>query len=359
MKRKIILPMIWFLLLLSACGDGRKMAYGTVAEVQTGDSGEITAIVVEGDDGKQFGVLLTEETWTIPWSVEDSQIDTDTEFQAQLQPGTRIAVEQLPGRKELETAGGGKIRAHEAYYIRVTAILRRNAAQLADGTALDVLDHGGISGVTYLLPDGTELLWVQGPSGPENCYVANLESFNDLSETAQEKVSAYYQERGALFDEEAELEAAYAAWKTGGEDFQCRRIDQNASPSASGERVMYFLTTVMLPYYGGEEATSYELRLCDAFDRETGEHIDTRDLFTCPWERVVQAILDGDTTLSDPLRAEMAAALTPERVEFFPDNVSVNFEPDTLPSHTPGWGYSLSACISDLMHPWAAPKKQS
>lgn len=359
MKRKIFLPLILFLLLLPACGDGHKMAYGTVAEVQTEDSGEITAIVVDGDDGKQFGVLLTEETWTIPWSEEDSQIDTDTEFQAQLQPGTRIAVEQLPGRKELETAGGGKIRAYESYYIRVTAILRRNAAQLADGTALDVLDHGGISGVTYLLPDGTELLCVRGPSGPENCYVVNLESFDDLSGTAQEKVSAYYQERGALFDEAAELEKAYSDWNAKGEDFQSRMVEQSVSPSASGEQVMYFLTTVMLPYYGGGSATAYELRLCDAFDRETGEHIDTRDLFTCPWERVVQAILDEDPTLTPALRAEMEAALTPERVEVFSDNVSVNFGPDTLPSHTPGWGYSLSACISDLMHPWAAPKTRS
>ena len=359
MKRNLGIVLA-LLLLLTACGDGRKMAYGTVAEVQTGDGGEITAIVVDGDDGKQFGALIAEDTWLSPWGEGPwSGEEARAAIQEQLQPGTRIAVEQLPDRKELETAGGGKIRAYESYYISVTAILRRNAAELTDGTALDILDHGGFSGVTYCLPDGTELLWVRGPSGPENHFVGNLESFQDLSETAQEKVRAWYEERGLLYDEEEELEKAYAAYLEQGEDFQCHMVEQSIDPSASSEKVMYFGTHVTLPLDQEEAGTAYTLSLGEAFDRETGEHLSLWDLFQCSEEEARQAIIDAalDWRGSGGVRAGLEAAFDPERVVVGTDSLYMHFEPGIISEEPTGYAFNADVSkLKDLMYDWAVPE---
>lgn len=362
MRKKLYFLMTLALLFgLTACGKGSVQLRGLVTEVQTGPDGVLTAFVVQASDGSRTGILLTGDTFAAPsrsgsWTGSEMR----AEFQAELLPDVSVSAVCLSPKKKLTAQDGQEIAAYEADTIYINGRLNRGAVTLADGTAIDVLeDNNPVADRAYRLPDGTELLWVRGPSGPEHCYVGGLESFDDLSTRAQEKVSTWYENRGPLFDEAAELEKAYSDWKSKGEDFQSHMVDQSTSPSASSERVMYFLTTVTLPYYGEGSATVYNLRLCDAFDRETGEHIDTRDLFTCPWEQVVQAILDGDPTLSDPLRAEMETALTPERIEIFSDSVSVNFEPGVLPSHTPDSGYSLSAHVTELMYPWAAPKTQS
>lgn len=363
MKKRLYLILALTLILgLSACGDGRKMAYGTVAEVQTGDDGEVAAIVVDGDDGKQFGALIAEDTWLSPWG-EGSWTGEEARvvLREQLQPGARVAVEQLPGRKELETAGGGKIRAYEAYYISVTAILRRNAAKLADGTTLDVLDHGGVSGVSYRLTDGTELLWVRGPSGPEHHYVGGLEGFDDLSETAQKRISAWYEERGLLYDEEEELEKAYAAWQKNSEDFRPRMVEQAISPSASSERVMYFGTDLTLPLYQEEGGTACTLALGEAFDRETGEPLDLWDLFRCSQEEARQAIIDAclDWRGSGGVRAGLEAAFDPERVVVGADSLYLYFEPGIISEEPSGYAFNADLSkLKDLMYDWAVPKTQ-
>lgn len=360
MKRNLWIVLA-LLLLLSACGDGRKMAYGTVAEVQTGDGGEIAAIVVDGDDGKQFGALITEDTWFSPWGEGHwSGEEARAAVQEQLQPGVRVAVEQLPGRKELETVGGGKIRAYESYHISIMAILRRNAAELADGTALDILDHGVFSGVTYCLTDGTELLWVRRPSGPEHHYVGGLESFDDLSETAQEKVRAWYEERGLLYDEEEELEKAYAAYLKQGESFRSRMVEQDVSPSGSSQRVMYFGTHVTLPYDLEDSSNSYTLSLGEAFDRETGEYLSLWDLFQCSEEEARQAIIDAalDWAGSGGVRAGLEAAFDPERVVVGTDSLYMHFEPGIISEETTGYAFNADVSkLKDLMFDWAVPKE--
>lgn len=357
-KRLYVILALALFLLLPACEEKSVQVRGLVTEVQTGEDGALTAFVVRESGGRQTGVLLTQGTRTLP-ALSGSWTDAElrAEFQAALRPDVQISAWCAPKKEKLTTEDGQEVAAYLAGDVTITGRLNRGAVTLRDGTAIDVLTDDSPAGDrTYCLSDGAELLWARGPSGPEHHYVGGVESFDDLSEQAKGKVSAWYEAQGALFDEAAELEAAYAAWKAEGADFRCRMVEQNVSPSASSEKVMYFLTTVTLPYYGGEEATVYELRRCDAFDRETGERVDAQDLFTCPWEQVVRAVLDEDTTLDAALRAELEAALTPERLEIFPGNVSVSFEPDVLPSHTPGWGYSLSAQVTRLMQPWAVPK---
>ena len=79
---------------------------------------------------------------------------------------------------------------------------------------------------SYRLPNGPELLSVRRSSGPENVLVGGAEGYADLPEAAQQRVSAYYQEQGLLYDTQAELERAYRAYVDTGcpEDFDSHML---------------------------------------------------------------------------------------------------------------------------------------
>ena len=127
------------------------------------------------------------------------------------------------------------------------------AAALRDGTPLDVFHW--TSGNSYRLKDGTDLLHVQDYSGPENSIVVGQESYNNLSKTAQGKVSVYFRERGLLYSVEEELEKSYAGCRNRNPNNSVPSVGQDITPVASSSRVMYFLTTLNLPVYGEAAAT--------------------------------------------------------------------------------------------------------
>ena len=104
--------------------------------------------------------------------------------------------------------------------------------------------------------------------------MAGQKSCNDLSETARKKVSAYFQERGLLYDVEEELEKSYANYRDRNPNKPVPSVGQDITAQASSDRVIYFLTAVDTPIHGDGTATMEQLRLSDAFDQETGERID-------------------------------------------------------------------------------------
>lgn len=365
MKKMLCTCLALLLLLpLAACGENNRQVRGLVTEIQTGEDGALTAFVVRTQGGEQVGVLLTEGTAAIPtgdgpWSGDELR----TQFQQDLQPDVQISAACLRPKKTLATRDGQEIAAYQADTVYITGQLNRGTAALADGTALDVLeDYFSSANRTYLLPDGTELLRVRGPSGPEHHYVGSLESFDDLSEQAKRKVLAFYEARGALFDEGAELERAYSDWKAKGEDFRCHWLEQEVSPSASSEKVMYFGTYVTLPLDDEDGCTSYSLSLGDAFDRETGEHLELWDLFRCPEAEARQAIIDAclDWTGSDEIRPEMEAAFSTERVIVGRDGLTLDYEPGSMPSQEHGYFFNADLSkLKDLMYDWAVPKSST
>lgn len=365
MKRSIWKGLALLLLcaaLLSGCGSKTQVIGGLVTELQTGADGELTAFVIRADSGKDIGVLLTGDTSAFPaesgaWTLDELQ----AAFQAALQPDVTVTVEYSGHKKTLTTDSGTKIPAYEASYIRISGQLERGAVTLRDGTPVDVIEDTSFYR-TYLLADGTELLRVKHPNGPDHTYVGGVESFDDLSAAAQEQILAYYEQRGLLYDEMAELERLYALCPELGAAFRAGLVEQSVSPSASSDRVMYFLTTVTLPTNGrrGGMGNIDELRLCDAFDRETGAHIDTWDLFSVPKETVIQAILDKSKIDSQPLRAEMEAASWDGLIVISPEGLSVFFEPGTLPRQETSYGTVLDLDdISALMQDWAIPKSRT
>lgn len=351
------------IILLTACDSQKtRQVTGLVTELQLEDNGDLTGFVVQTDGEQEIGILLTEKTWAYPeesgsWTVEELR----TAFQAALQPDVEVSADCARSKKKLTTDSGAQITAYEATYIFITGRLDREAVTTRDGTPIDVLESRISSKQrTYRLADGTELLRVNAPYGPECSHTGGVEDFDDLSETAQEKVLSYYEQRGLLYDEQEELEKVYALYQKYGADFRSGLVEQSVSPTASSYRVMYFLTTVTLPLGYENDNVVQEIRLGDAFDRETGDHINTWDLFTAPRNAVMTAILDQSASNDQTLRAEMERVPWDGRIVFFPDGLSVEFEAGVLPSETHGSGIAADydAVIMGLMQEWAVPKSR-
>lgn len=354
-------------LLLTVClatdpadGNGKTQEIsGVVTEWQTGDGGELTAIIIRDDAGGETGILITEET-TAFGGRGGTEKDMLEAFQAALQPDMVISAGCTRGKKTLATGNGDRITGREARYIRVTGRLQRGAAALRDGTMLDVEEDDLWGRRVYRLEDGTELLLVRLPNGPANVYAGNTACFDDLNERAQRKVSAFYEQRGVLYDEQEELERVYALYRELGEDFCAGMVEQSVLPSASNDRVIYFLTTVALPAGRENGNIGYEMRLCDAFERETGEHIDTWDLFTETEETVMGVLLD-ECGITDPgQRAEMMAASWDGRIEFSAEGLMVVFgaEADFLSGDRVMTGFSVdyTPAVRAVMQEWAVPE---
>lgn len=362
MKRNIWKWIALFLLcatLLTACGSEKlQTVTGLVTELQVGDNGDLTAFVIRTNGEKEIGILLTENTLAFPSNGSWTAAELKEAFQAALRPDVVISADCTRSKKTLMTDSGARITAYESSYIHITGRLDRGAVTMRDGTPIDVLEENQLSRRTYRLADGTELLRVTDPHGPAHSYVGNVESFDDLSGMARDQVLAYYEKRGLLYDEHEELEKIYALYQKLGADFRSGLVEQAVVPTASNDRLMYFITTVTLPTGSENGNLVYEIRFGDAFDRETGVHIDTWDLFTAPRETVIQAILDQCGVDDQPLRAEMEAAPWDGHIVFFPSGLSVEFEPGALPSEEQGSDFSVDyyPIIQDLMQDWAVPK---
>lgn len=341
---------------LTACQDEKNIS-GALVEVQTDENGALTALVLERD-GERTGILLAEKTSVWPvgegsWTGEEAL----AEFREDLQPGNELSAWCYSRREELETAEGERVPAYWAQHVSIEGILKRNARTLRDGTAVDLLERDGQRSRIYRLSNGTELLRVENPFGPENCYVGGIENFDDLSEAAQERVRAWYEEQGPLYDEREELEKSYAAYQKLGEEFEGDWVRQDTAPCASNGRVMYFVTSLTLPQeYGGRICC--ELQSGEAFDRETGEKLSNWDLFAVPEAEVRRRLPELCGWVDEPeLREAMSRALDPEWIVFFPEHVSVSFPPGSLPGEENSHIISLDYkdAPEGFFQPWAIP----
>ncbi len=343
---------------LTACQGEEKWIEGLVVEVQTDEAGDPAAFVVEDVRGERTGVRLAEGSRLWP---RGSGTWTDEELRAEIRADLRVDAWVhagcYPRREKLETADG-TVNAYWATSAGIAGELRRGAAALRDGTKLDVLELDGWNSRRYRLADGTELLEVDEPSGPENYYVGDLESFDDLSEAAKEKVRQYYEDQGPLYDEADTLERCYAAWKELGEEYRSGHIRQDVSPSASSERVMYFSTELMLPReYGTAVCSSTSFQ--DAFDRRTGERLDTWALFAVPEAEVRRRLPELVGWVEDTaILAEMSAALEPEWIQFCQSGLQVGFPAGSLPGEELDYYISVDwrNIPEGFLQPWAVPK---
>ena len=344
MKRIVLMALI--LLLLGGCSHGQRQIYGPVTERQTDAAGALTALVVETEDGEERGILLTENTLVA------SQVEgiSREDFLAGEFPEVRVSADYEQLDQTLTTSDGREIKACDANFLSLVDA-HTGDVTLEDGTAAE-LWQGPFSD-RYCLADGTELLSVSAPSGPDGVFVGGLESFEDLSQAAQKRISAYYEAQGLLYDAAAQLERAYQAYRADPDGFDSFFLEQTIYPTASNDHVIYFCTTLTLPI-DGPTVTSQDL--CAAFDRETGEFLDPWSLFTLPPEEAVEALLDAAQITDPASRREMTAAFRPEYLIFCPEHLEICFPQGALPgeelTHILALDYQE---LEGILQPWAIP----
>ena len=358
MKLHIVLVIILLCSAVSLCRmvfqEGRNIR-GVVVEIQTREDGTLASFVLE-QDGKRTGVIMTENTraWPRERVLGQTYEKTCQVFQEELRDA-EVTAWCVPFRMKLETAEG-RITAYRAKSANVIGSLKRNALTLQDGTAVDILSSDPGFQWTYRLPDGTELLRARAPfDDPVNACVNGDEAFGTLSDKARKKILAYYAEQKPLYDEREELEKCYAEWRELGEEFSPGYIQQNVWLTAYNGQVLYFKTLAALP--GGGNA---DVSLGAAFDRESGEKLDFRQVFAVPEEEVCRRLPELVGWIDDEsIRVEMAKVLKPEWIVVSEEGLTVQFPAGSLSSFE---DQAYLICVepqkvmeAELLQPWAIP----
>lgn len=349
-KKGVLLLFVTCLCLLSACGVKSEVS-GKVIEANIDDTIGVVSFVVQTDADKDIGILMTDETYISSFA---DGITAD-EFKAGSFNEVIVSVEYENSRHSLTTKNNQEIAAYNAEQIQITDFLTGETAVLSDGTNIDIWNSS--FGSAYKLQNGTELLRIHNPSGPNNVYVGGTENFDNLDETAQSNVLKFYDNQGLLYDVQAELDKAYDDYleKEDSSEFNSYMIRQDIVPTASNETVMYFLTSVLLPI---DDNHGYEYRIGAAFDRKTGQAISNWDLFCCSPEEVKQKILDIAGVTDITLREEMEMAFKSEYIILFPSNLEVCFPQGTLPSQENSYmlGLDYDDKLCDIINQWAIPQ---
>ena len=351
MKKALPLILLCALLLTACAQEPPEQVNGRAEELQIGPDGLEPFVIVAA--GEKYGAIVSDKTRVYP---QDGMPGED-DFLFGSAPDVMVSVTFEGPETSLTISSGEELKAREAGAVFIYGFLRPDAVTLADGTELGVWQYEHAT--AYAAEDGTELLKVAEPVGPDYTFSSGL-SLSGLGETAQENIAAWFEARGVLYDEQAELERAYAAWLEAGDasDFQTWGLSQRIVPTALSEGVAYFLTTVERPV---GNFVMEQQRIGSAFDRETGEYIEAWELFTCPPEEAVRRILNLSKLTEPEQRAEMEAAFEPECLTFFEDRLEVSFDRGVMPSCETGFTLvlDLDEDVLPLLQPWAVPQKGS
>lgn len=337
-KKSMMVLLVVTVIAVILTGCGETTIYGEVTEVKIDQQTGVFSFVLARDGADPITVTTDADTHMFSW------IDEVTE--ADLEAGTIDGIMvSVTGR----TSGSGMT----ATEVQIDQLLTRNAHTLQNGTQIDILT--GLSHTMYCLADGTQLLMVRTPSGPDDVYVGGVEALDDLSEDVQQKIKEYYDAQGILYDELQTLEDAYRAYRIAEDDFSAFILGQEIVPASSNDEIISFLTCVTMPADGRYLAT--ELRFGTVFDKDTGDVIPAYDLFTCEQDEIIAKLAEL-CKLDDPaLQTEMEAAFKPEYVILFPDNLEVTFPYGALSEYgnSFGMGFDYSPEVLELLQPWAIP----
>ena len=329
MKKRILILALIICLLLCGCREltirGEMMGW-----FSNGETG-ICGFSIRRENGDGINVSVDGHTHIFSW-VEDITV---SDFKAGTMDGIVV---DIKGDMKQDTIYATEIQIEGRWF--------RNEYTLSDGTPVDLFKASLYH--TYSLEDGRELLFVQNPTNVEETYIAGIGSLRDLPEAAQEKIGAYYDAQGLLYDELQTLEDAYDAYLAG-ENFQTYTLGQEVVPSAVNEEVIYFLTIASLP--------GSELRLCAAFDKQTGEKIPMEKIFTCEPRELIQRLAEISGIDDGVLIEEMKVAFKPKFVTVSQNYLEVNFPAGTLPREELGlgMGFEYNEDVRELLKPWAIP----
>lgn len=233
-------------------------------------------------------------------------------------------------------------------------LAQEDAVILADGTAVDRWEQQYITDDLYKLRDGTALLREQDYIHVENVTGGGSDGYDQLNETAQAAISAYYDAQPLFYDLKEQLELAYEEYLADteqGKTYDCRMVSQEECPTASNDHIICIRTEAYIPK---GDSVYYSLWENAVFDRETGEKIVVWDLFTVPEEQVRERLLKAIALGDEQLYREMETALKPEYITFCEGGLEVMFPEGTLPSqeYATGGGFDIEE-VDDILQDWA------
>ena len=347
-----VLLLFTTLLLLPGCDSSQRVS-GEIVEYHVDAQDTLTGLTVLTNEGKPMTFVPAEDEAyrIVSWLGADTLPEIKEQF-----PNEVMVSAQYSGKQTTLTDPDGT--THSAYIadwvMDTDHLTTRNVYTFPDGISVDLWE--GWSDRSYRLSDRTELLRING-HGPENVYVGDTGSFDDLTPAAQEKILTFYEEQGLLYDEMTHLLRAYSFYQNDPENFQSLLAGQDISPCYDNKNIISFLTTVTEPISPGHID---ELQLCHTFDRNTGERISNYDLFTVPPEELLQLLLDHagyENWENSPSIEEMQAAFRPEYIHLSQNHISIMFPSGSLPSQEHGYGFGLSIFGQrwDALQDWAQP----
>lgn len=329
----------------------KKEISGLVTEIQPSEIPDCANFVICTESGKQLGILMDSTPHIASYF---NEVDKN-----QLLNGTKkdviISITPSGRGKSMTTADGKKLKTYIATYIDIISYLTDKSLQLSDGTNIQIWKE--LWSYTYRFQDRTELLEVSSSTVPDGVVMSNGDSLYELPKSAQTNILAFYEKQGLLYDVTKTLEQAYHSYqllKEKEQPFQPYYLIQSIYPTASSEKVMYFLTAVSLPLGSGYMNT---FQIPVAFDKETGKPIEPLELFECSKDKVIDTILDLARLQDLTLRKEMKEAFQPKHIIFYEDNMEIVFSKGSLPSQKDGQTLLLDYTDSlyKILQPWAIP----
>lgn len=214
-------------------------------------------------------------------------------------------------------------------------LVQENAFTFSDGKSVDrYRGEEGSDCDIYQLEDGTRLLsvgdWTFSPEWLS--YDPEVEDrYENWDETVQQKISAYFEAQGTLYDVEEELTRAYEVYKKCQEDNTAyddtRSLSQeDIELTFSNEKILCFRTAAHVPIPGSQTTEGREIGVI--FDRMTGETFSAWELFARPETEVKDLITKQ---LKD-----LESSLTPDDIKeeyfcFYPYYLSVHIPASERP----------------------------
>lgn len=233
---------------------------------------------------------------------------------------------------------------------QVWEMTQQATATFSDGQTVDCwrMHQGSLSGDAsyYKLSDGTVLLIENDPE----LQLEEEPAFAALSDASRKAISDYYAARGKLYDLPSLLQQAYNLYQASPESFTPAQVQQMVSLSASNERILCCLTSVVQTVDSNQ---SQLLRCGEVFRCETGERVELFSMFNVSETQARASLVRA----ADPaLQSALAELLQPEWVIFCPENIEINVPAGTFSLQENV--YQLGIRYEDLagqLYTWAIP----
>lgn len=324
-----IIPALLCCCLLAGCSMEKEIT-GEIIEVQLHEDTGTETYVIRTEKGDTVALTAGSATAVSSWV---DGIDAQGLRSGGYTGVIASAAYNRTGSATVRTKDGMEVKAYTAVNLVVEERVTREAYTLSDGTELTRRDTI-FDRFSYVLPDGTELLWGERPDPADGLSIGNLDSRSDLSEDAKAAIASYLDGESASFDIGTSLEAAYRdhlnAKETGREFRSHIFLRENWLPGGN-EHYVTCATSLSLPvdqYYTG---IAEEIRRFVIFDTKTGEEVPLWSLFQGSEQQA--RMLLGEHCIADnadTTAEEYAAAIDPAYTCWTPGGIELYFPAGSL-----------------------------